>query len=102
MGSVFLMGAGASFGSGPCDPYRPPLGRDLFAALRAEGGIAATFPDNLAREFDDFEAGMAMLWDTRNRDLIPFLRQMGYYFVRFSPAPGNHYIELASMLKRLR
>jgi hypothetical protein len=101
MTTVFLFGAGASSGSGACRSKPPPLGRDLFAALRAEGGVAATFPDDLALAFRDFEAGMALLYEERNQDLVPFLLQMARYFVQFYPVPGNHYIELVAMLKRL-
>jgi hypothetical protein len=101
MTTVFLFGAGASNGSGPCRSKSPPLGRDLFAELRAQGGVAATFPDDLARAFQDFEAGIALLYEERNQDLVPFLLQMAGYFVHFCPAPGNRYIELVAMLKRL-
>ena len=45
---------------------------------------------------------MALLYEERNQDLVPFLRQVAGYFVQFSPMPGNYYIELVSMLKRLR
>jgi hypothetical protein len=103
MSSVFLLGAGASKGSGPCDPEPPPLGGELFGELRKGGPVASTFSDDLARTFENFEAGMAVLIDDPNsRDLTPLLRQMGYYFARFSPKPGNRYIELVTMLKRLR
>ena len=103
MSTIFLLGAGASKGSGPCDPEPPPLGSELFAELRKDGPVASTFPDDLARTFKKFEAGMAVLInDPNSRDLIPLLRQMGYYFARFSPKPRNHYIELVTMLKRLR
>jgi len=33
MKQLFLFGAGASFGSGPCHPTAPALGKDLIHAL---------------------------------------------------------------------
>jgi hypothetical protein len=43
-----------------------------------------------------------MLFKNHNADLIPFLRQMGGYFAQFSTRPGNHYIQLVALAKRMR
>lgn len=99
MSSLFLFGAGASFGSGPCWPYRPPLGKDLFPALQAEGGVAATVDADLANLFvEDFEAGMDRFWKERNADTTELLRDMARFFAPFSPSPGNYYGELLRVL----
>jgi hypothetical protein len=99
MSSVFLFGAGASYGSGPCYPHPPPLGADLFAALRSEGGVAASVSDDLAAAFaKDFEAGMDRFLKERNSDAPALLREMAAYFARFEPRDGNAYIELLRIL----
>lgn len=99
MSSLFLFGAGASFGSGPCWPYPPPLGKELFPALRAVGGVAKTVDTDLANLFvDNFEAGMDRFWEERNTDTTELLRDMARFFAPFEPLPGNYYIELLRIL----
>lgn len=99
MSSVFLFGAGASYGSGPCHPYPPPLGTQLFSALQALGGVAATVNEELAQLFfRNFEEGMDAFWLTRNTSTTELLREMARYFVQFEPLPGNCYLELFSIL----
>lgn len=99
LSSVFLFGAGASYGSGPCHPYAPPLGGDLFAALQKEGGVAATVGNELAAVFArDFEEGMDRFWAERNTETTRLLREMAAYFARFEPRPGNYYSELLHLL----
>ena len=94
-----MFGAGASYGSGPCHPHAPPLGRDLFASLQANGGIAATVGSELSAAFArDFEEGMDRFWAERSTETTRLLREMAAYFARFEPKPGNYYSELLQLL----
>lgn len=99
MSSVFLIGAGASFGSGPCTPENPPLGTHFFEEFKKMGGVAATVNDELAELFkSDFEKGMDEFFEKRNTDVTPFLRDMAKYFCQFEPLQGNLYGELINIL----
>lgn len=103
MSSIFLFGAGASFGSGPCAPHSPPLGSQLFPALQEAGGVAAIVSPDLASVFiRDFEEGMDRFWAERNADTTQLLREMARFFAPFEPLPGNLYIELIRMLGGMR
>src|ERR671911_3068747 len=99
MSIVFLFGAGASYGSGECFPYRPPLGKDLFSELLSKGGIAATVDEAHRQLFDEnFEKGMQRFIENRNIDLTTLLREMSEYFVPFTPGPNNLYRRLANTI----
>ncbi|MDD1138595.1 hypothetical protein M5G22_13660 [Pseudomonas sp. TNT2022 ID233] len=99
MSSLFLFGAGASCFSGPCSPNAPPLGANLFQALRAAGGVAATVDDDLAKVFEkDFEAGMDRFLVERNAQASEFLRDMARFFAPFEPLPENSYFKLLTLL----
>jgi hypothetical protein len=103
LSSVFIFGAGASYGSGPCYPSPPPLGKDLFSALAKEGGVAGSVSTELATLFSvDFEAGMDVFWKERNVATTALLREMAKYFVRFEPLPGNCYSQLLKVLDGTR
>ncbi len=96
---VVLFGAGASAFSGECYPKAPPLGAGLFDELRALGGIAADVSPQLANLFrENFELGMAAFQQSRRIDTPAFLRQMGDYFAKFEPGPGNFYVEVVRIL----
>lgn len=99
MSSVFLFGAGASYGSGPCAPHQPPLGGQLFAELQARGGAAARVDPDLAAAFlEDFEVGMDRFLAERNTQTAELLRDMARYLAPISPLAGNHYIDLVRIL----
>lgn len=99
MSTLFLFGAGASFGSGPCHPNNPPLGWDLFAELRKRPGVAATASEELAAVFaKDFEEGMDQFLHTRNVDASALLRDMAAYFATFEPLDGNLYFEIIKLV----
>jgi hypothetical protein len=101
--SLFLFGAGASYGSGPCSPHPPPLGTRLFTALQASGGVAAAVDSDLAQAFaTDFEAGMDRFWKERNTQTTELLRDMARFFAPFEPLPGNCYLELVRILGGIR
>ncbi len=100
MSTVFLMGAGASFGSGPCTPRNPPVGAGFFKEFSAAGGVAATVSEDLEKLFEeDFEKAMDRFFEERNTDVTAFLREMAEYFCQFEPLDGNYYIELLKILK---
>lgn len=101
---AFLIGAGASYGSGVVVPRQPPLGGQLFPELqRALPQSWGALSGHLAKLFEqDFERGMDRLWaQQQHRDLSPLLNDMGRYFVRFEPArrEANRYSELLFMLR---
>lgn len=101
MGVLFLFGAGASHGSGPCLPANPPLGRDLLLRMREEGGIASTIEGDLLDCFiDDPEKGMIKFFEERNRDTTELLKQMCAYLAKFSINDGNTYVKLFNILKK--
>lgn len=100
MGVLFLFGAGASFGSGPCQPTNPPLGRDLLLRMREEGGIASTIEGDLLDCFiADPEKGMVRFFEERNSDTTELLKQMCAYLAQFKIEDGNNYLKLLLLLK---
>jgi hypothetical protein len=97
--SLFLFGAGASYGSGPCIPGAPPLGNQLFAALQSAGGVANSVSADLTQAFVvDFEAGMDRFWIEHNVKTTQLLRDMARFFAPYEPLPGNCYCELMTIL----
>lgn len=74
--SLILFGAGASFGSD--DRAVPPLGANLFPALRAFNPDGwGQLPQDLTSRFEqDFEAGMAALVAARPHDMAPSLPEL--------------------------
>lgn len=55
--------------------------------------------DLLQRFEKNFEEGMHEFWTRYPGAMQHFIRDMAYYFSRFSPEPGNHYIELVRAIK---
>lgn len=99
MSTLFLFGAGASFGSGPCLPTTPPLGGALFDELRKGGGVAARVSEDLAELFRrDFETGMDRFWRDHNTWTSELLRDMARFFAVFEPSEGNSYMALIAAL----
>lgn len=99
MSTVFLFGAGASYGSGPCKPDNPPLGNDFFTEFKKLGGIASTVSTELEDLFcKDFEKGMDAFFEQRNKDVSEFLRDMAKYFCQFTPLEGNLYCEVIKII----
>lgn len=99
MSTVFLFGAGASYGSGDVKPEPPSLGPRLYAELQKRGGIASTLPPTLAALFaGNFEEGMIEFARTRSGDLIPFMREIGDYMRGFFPGDANFYKDIASIV----
>jgi hypothetical protein len=97
---VLVLGAGASYGSGECDPKPPPLGKDLFQELNALGGVASLIASPLRDEFEkDFEQGMASLRED-NHGTVELLREMATYFVRFKLGTRNVYRQLATAIQK--
>lgn len=98
---VVLFGAGASAGSGDVHPRVPPLGPELFAALRRLYGTWRSIPDGMAKVFDsDFEKGMAEIIEKHGFAVAPLMQEMATFFAIFViPDRGsNRYV---SLLKRL-
>lgn len=95
MTRLILLGAGASFGSVDAEPYTPPLGDDLFAALEARGGQAATLPEDLKAKFrEGFEIGMAAFDEKFNGNVMRFQRELAHYLAQFAPGPNSIYLKL--------
>jgi hypothetical protein len=84
MTTLFLFGAGASFGSGFSLPHPPPLGGDLFDALVKVSKAAKQIPVETAARFrENFESGMDHLWKNHSHLVSPFLSDMAVYFTQF-------------------
>ncbi len=102
MVAVVLLGAGASYGSGPAHPGAPPLGsgkNGLFDRLLEHGGMAASFPPDLQDLFrSNFEEGMAKYEQSVHGDINAFHRYMARYLLQFMPAEGNEYFNLIRSL----
>ncbi len=105
MRQLFLFGAGASNGSGPCHPESPALGKDLIDALLPylHPGLRPIIHGDLLSAFrENFELGMDQFWRKHAIALPQFTRDMGFYFARFSPQSGNHYLRLIRALTHRR
>ena len=95
MSSIILFGAGASYGSLDVAPNPPPLGKDLFNALAADGGEAAGFSDDLVKIFQsDFEKGMAEYVIRSDGNTMRFQRELAGYLAKFRAGPKNVYLNL--------
>lgn len=94
MVAVVLLGAGASHGSEDSIPSTPPLGKDLFDKLEAQGGLAATFSPELKAKFrENFEVGMAEYCNAGG-NIEHFQRDLARYLAQFQPGPNSVYCQL--------
>jgi hypothetical protein len=96
---VFLLGAGASHGSGDCEPQAPPLGAELFARLLERPRFRELIPADFVAEHN-FEATLSKLWDAHADRMVPVLNEVAIYFSEFRPAPGNLYVELGRRIRQ--
>lgn len=100
MKQLFLFGAGASAGSGPCHPETPPVGSKLIRPLLPFLRVRSLIDLDLLKLFEsNFELGMQEFWIRHSGAMQHFIRDMAYFFSRFSPEPGNHYVELIKAIK---
>jgi hypothetical protein len=97
---VFLLGAGASHGSGGCEPHAPPLAVDLFARLLERPTFRELIPERFVPHPTSFEATLSKLWDEHADRMIPVLNEIALYFSEFRPAPGNLYVELGRRIRQ--
>jgi hypothetical protein len=88
---AFLIGAGASKGAGGITPYDPPLGAELYGYLVRDFPTTwGALPDRLDALFrDNFEIGMAELWDNQLNIGTQLIIEMAIYFSRFDPPPDG-------------
>jgi hypothetical protein len=98
---TFIFGAGASFGSGGCEPTNPPLGNKLFEKLIEREGDFSKIDEKYKSVFisEGFEAGMALL-SNDNRILNPLQKELAMYFSGFKARQDNAYVRLFSKLHR--
>src|SRR5687768_14554101 len=84
---VFLFGAGASFGAGGIVPEPPPLGGQLFRILASHYRRSwGQLPADVERQMEeDFEAGMAMVYERHSMAIPLLMREMALYFSQFRP-----------------
>lgn len=90
--NVILFGAGASYGAGDIVPERPPLGTQLFAELaRCFPRSWGSLPQAASQLFaENFERGMALLWERFSPAVPTLMQHMAIYFVQFRPrSPGT-------------
>ena len=96
---VFLLGAGASHGSGECEPEPPPLGAELYERLLRRPAFRHLIPPNFVAVPCDFEATLSKLWDEHPERMIPVLNEAAIFFSEFRPGAGNFYVELGSRIR---
>lgn len=99
MGTVFLFGAGASYGSD--SQNTPPLGDRLFDELRrfnpgGWGAITGSLADQFQR---DFEEAIKFI---KPQALAPLQRAMAAYFFEFMPSNSSLYFKLAHQIARTK
>jgi hypothetical protein len=84
---VFLFGAGASYGAGGILPERPPVGAQLFSALRRFfPGSWGSLPAELSLAFEqNFEVGMQVVYNDHGAAIPQLMRDMAIYFIQFRP-----------------
>jgi hypothetical protein len=109
--NAILFGAGASFGVGDIAPERPPLGNQLFTELaHCFRGSWGSLPTEVTELFaENFEKGMALLWEKFSPSVPTLMQHMAIYFVQFRPrSPGStlycrlvHAIESAGARERV-
>jgi len=103
MTMIVLMGAGASHGSVGVEPYKPPLGNELFNNLLKRGGIAENVPAHIKMIFEgDFEKGMAEFIRHSDNHTMLFQRELAGYLAKFQPSNESIYIKLIEALKGQR
>jgi hypothetical protein len=111
---LILFGAGASHGSQGILPFSPPLGADLFGALRVAYPYTwgSVWPRELRLKFDEsFELGMDALWQIyplAAQSKIPgfpcpsnAMRDVAAYFLQFSIDPHEHTL-YSALIRQLR
>lgn len=100
--TVFLFGAGASYGCGDVYPHPPPFGDKLYECLCTRFPDSwGSLPSGLKSLFENsFEEGMDCLWKEHADKSSLCLQHMGMYFCHFTPASGKGtlYRELISKL----
>jgi hypothetical protein len=96
------LGRGPTKGAGGVQP-EPPLGRELYDCLRsafpASWGNCITDQEDAAFR-DDFEKGMALVWDAHDARPQRLLIDMALYFADFSP-PVNGSDRYTKLLQAL-
>lgn len=102
MKNLFLFGAGASYGSGQIIPEQPPLLPMLYSELkRCYPRTWGILPKELSNKFNqDFELGMAEIWDKYSTIIPQLMQEMALYFVQFRPAnfKENMYFKLLQFI----
>lgn len=96
---VILFGAGASYGAD--NAGTPPLGGDLFEALRTFNPPGwGALESELSSEFKgDFEAGMTIVAERHPHALPPLQRAMAAYFFNFLPRTTSLYAVMAHRIR---
>ena len=97
---TLIFGAGASYGSGRCNPNNPPLGNHLLNDLVNLDGAFSRLDKTTQKVFIDegFEAGMAEVPDD-NRIINPIQKELACYLSSFSITDENAYVRLFNKLK---
>lgn len=105
MRTLFLFGAGASYGSEDCQPYCPPLGDNLYDELCSYSEMFKNEMLDFAESFrgkGNFERGMVE-FANKGSGFSPYiLKIMGGYFFQFVPGPNNLYKKLIQAAMRLQ
>lgn len=97
-----LFGAGASAFSEPSGAATPPLGENLYDALRDAGLFPQLINSECRAVFEEngFEAGMLKLSELTNRDYNPLLKATAKYLASFQPTSENLYLRFIEKIKK--
>lgn len=96
MKSVYIFGAGASYGCGGILPEQPPLGNNLFLSLkRLFPRTWGALPDDVCSIINnDFEAGMKVIWDKYGTVISPLMCDMAIFFAHYRRSGETLYDKL--------
>lgn len=99
--TIFLFGAGASYGSGDAtiQPERPPLGQGLAKSLAEKYLLwSYYYPNFTPQEWEDFESRFGKLLE-ENINLLCLFRELAHYFASFRiVSRDNRYCKLIQRL----
>lgn len=85
MSTLFLFGAGASFGTSHVIPGSPPLSNCLYEELARDFSNWYGLPEIIKSELsDNFEQGMGNVWMNRQTDVAQLMRDMACFFAKYN------------------
>ncbi len=98
--NIFILGAGASYGSEENKNLVPPLAQNLFDKLCIQFPQTKDLTQGFENIFrNDFEKGMTELGNKLPHNLVPFQRILAAFFFNFELHSTSTYLQLLSKLR---